>query len=1505
MRKFARRLPLLAILALIALAAIVLLQTGPLAEHVRKVVQTELGKQLGRPVSIRKASVTVTGAVVLRDVVIKNKDGSPLLKAPVMEARVGGLRNALRGSAGVEVRSVYLRRPQLDLVRRPDGSWSVSDLIARTGKKPSSFRAAVTADDARITLVDETRGGQTTSIEKAEVSLRQPAQGRMEFRLRVGANEGILGSLDLRGESDSTAKTSKLGGKVVGLSVPYAVERIPGMTFLTASAGTADVSGKLTFGAQQGESGLTYEARADLRDTEVSFPWLRRPIKAIAGKLELADGDFTFDGMTGTVEGAPVQLDGQITDVPQAQFALDLSVTGIRYPQLRALFPRVAFPAGLLLPSPMRVQAKIEGPAGQVKVSGEATVKVIKFHAIPWHDLAGKFEYQDGRLRITKLRAHGSPRQFEADIEIDLRHGGRTTGSAALVNMPLAMLAEMAGIKGDFRGTAKANIRGATANGGQLSGDFTVERAAVQGVDCGRLSGEFVYRQGGVLLRRVRIRGPTADGVINADISLSGAYTLSADLASLDVSRMGTVLSAGGLRGQCCARVRASGQVRAGQATARVLLGPGELQGRPFDSIGANVVMTREEVRVRDLSFAAGAARGEGQVAVTGWRLSRERARISGRLEVTGVPLGELPPLHRQGIAAAGTVGGRAEIAGTLASPVITTDLKGEAVELAGQSVPVAHARVVYRRGRLVLEQIELRTSDSSLVASGGYTPEAGFAIDVTSKQLDLGAVNTVFPDFGKRFGLSVTGRLDLFAQVSGPLEGPTLRFKGTVTPLDVNGQVLDEFSASGTLLDTALHLETASLRWGESRISIAGDVDRAAQTIEVSADLEKVDLGTLMRVGDSAAWRVYEARRVRNREAAERLFDNSLYRRYARIPRPLSGQLSGLVQCSGAFTQPTVAATFDVAAFGFQGRSVEKITGEIAVSLRRDKLGQMEVREGTGKLNLSQQLAEAWATAALDPDGKLKVDLETGNLELEEIGLWLNLPVKLRGQARIDVNITGTMANPVVRGGVLVDHLKVGSLPPLESVSAYPIRLSNGLLTVEELSLRNGPMEATGSATIRLDLSQPGSVSNLLAIAFSTADLGVTNAEFSPVKGMDPIRFNADLHAEGGTLYLKDGAGPTGSSPGIHGTMGSGKFTAGGTVTLGNFFMGQWSWGPSFDITANFDDAEVSIPDLFELTVNGQVKLENDAEGQPLITTEQDDPPAQRPLVISDAIVSLQQPEGFRSNLGGLFAPKLDVRLEVGSNVWLRRGSDQRPTKILFDPTRTAPDGTRSGYLDIGGIMTGQGVTLDGEFESRQGQLAFPNGVLTLQRATAWVTRAAGQKPVVTVSAEAEGRVGDYLVSLNPVGQIYPPQPRGESALALNLESLPRLESAYVMALLAGPVVAPSRGGQPDLATMLAEPALANGGGGEITGIRVPAFGNSLGMQELSLDVALAGSVRLRMGQRVLKRLVVSYVSTLSGPVESRTLKLNYEVTPRYAIGYGVNELDQGRWEANAFIPF
>ncbi len=1507
MRRFTRLLPLLVILALLAAAAFVLLRAGPVAQHIRTVTQTELSQQLGRPVSIGSAGVTATGAVELKDVSIQNSDGSILLKVPQMQARVGGLRSLLQGKAKtVQIRSVRLVRPELSLARRPDGTWTISDLLARTSRSPSAFRGSITAEDARLVFVDETRGGQVTAISDADVTVKQPTKDRVTFAVRAGANRGSFDSFELRGESDRTKRLTRLAGEGTRISVPFAVERIPGLSVLSASAGTANLKGRLSFGGEPDNLVLDYDATADVTGAEISFPWLRRPAKAVEGRLRMVQGDIRLEGLKGTIEEAPVEVKGTIQEFLNPVFDLDLLVTGIRYPQVRALFPRVALPAGLLLPSAMRVNAKIEGPAAQIKVSGEATVKVIKFHAIPWHDLVGRFEYQDGRLKINSLKAHGSPRQFEANIEIDLTpHGPKALGSFSLANMPLSMLAEMAGIKGDFQGIARATVRGAIQLGGELRGDFQVDHAIIEGVDFGRLAGEFVYQDKTIRLRRVRVRGPTADGLVNADIVLPGAYKLSAELASLSLTALGSLLKLQGLRGQCCARLEASGQVQSGQATARIRLGPGELQGQPFQLLSANLLMTRGVINVRDISATAGPSQVKGSITVSGRQYGPERTRLNGRLQVDGLLLQQWLPEGYRGVALQATLSGEIALSGTVAQATVEGDLSGESASIAGRPLSVARGRVRYRKGSLEADQIELRTADGKVEVIGDYSQAAGFAIEAHALGVDLGDIT---PDSGTWAGFALHGMADLDARVTGPLTRPELSFDGKAygspsSPLQVNGVSLDEAVASGKLTRGSIHVDNAVLRWRDGSLTTAGRLDlEAPQPIDATADLRNVDLGSLLQIGDSALWRLYQ------RNPVDPLFRSPFLRRYALIPRPLTGRLTATATCSGLLTEPRIAATLTLTDLGFDSRRVQRVSGEVDLTAGVAADRQVGIRSGRVNLKATQEQTEAALTGEITSGGQVALDLATDNLDLRLLNPWLQLPAELGGQAKIDSTITGPLARPIMRGGIFVDNLKIGPFPAIESASIDPIWLRGGVLELEDIRLRNGPMETRGS--MRVPLSADGGVIPwyVTAALLSTGELHLAEARFAPIAGMTPAKFEAFVHLANGRIAIRDGEGPTGPNPGIQGSMGTGRFSVGGDIALGYPAGGAWIWRPSVNVVTQLDHAEVAIPGLFDIRLTGAVELRDDPTGALVLTTQRGEPPTQEPLVASDGTLTFDQVQGIKSSLRGVFAPKLDVRVATGENLWFQRGNPQRPTRIRVEPAGTT-GGMSSGYLDIGGSMSAAGATLNGQFESHEGRLSFPNGTLTLHNGTARVTRDPGKKPVVIVSAEAEGRVGDYLVSLNPSGQIYPYETAAGGStgppLSLNLSSLPNLDEAYVMALLEGPIIAPSMGERPDITSLLAQPAGGGATTGQITGIRLPAFASQGGLQELSLEFGLTGPVQLRLGQRILKRLVLSYVGAINGPVESRRLRFSYEVTPRYTLGWSVNELNEGRFEAGALMPF
>jgi len=1488
MRRLARLLPFIALLLLGVAAVVVFLRAGPLADHLRNLIASEFSQQLRRDVSIGSAALSLSGQVTLRDVVVRNEDGTPLLKAPEVQARVGRAGSLIPLlSKPTEVRSVRLVTPELNLTRGGDGKLNVSDLFEGR-EEPSRFRGSVNVENCRVTFVDEAAGGLVTTIEGADVAVRYPTAGKTTFRIEAPENQGAFESLEVRGESRSDTGETRLTGSVKGLDLPYGLARIPGAGVVAVSTGRADVEGKLRLGGGEEKQGiLSYEVEAEVSGAEVAFPWLRRPAKEVAGTLRLADGDLRFEGVTGTVAEAPVTLEGEIRDLSNPTLELGITAAGIRYPQLRALFPRVALPGGLLLPSPLRVEAKVEGPTSDVTVTGKATVKVVKFRAIPWHDLVGRFEYSDGRLKIRGLRAHGSPRHFEAELDVDLRQRAPTAqGAITLMNVPLSVLATMAGMEGDFEGTVEAKVKGRVDGGGVVEGTVEVVGAKVQGVDLGRLAGEFEYADGSIRLRRVAVNGPMAQGVLEAMFSLDGAYDVTAQIESLDLSAIGPAVNLRGLNGRCCARIEAAGEVRGGSGSGRVVLGPGEMQGRPFERLSAGFTVSPTRAEIRDVDLKLGAGRYTGGLAVDDWRGGADEARIEGRLEAAGAEVAEWLPPHLGALMPEGVVDGSVDLAGTMADPSAVVDLAIESLTVAGQPFQAGRARARYEGGQLAIDEASFEIAGGRVTIGGGYARGTGFSVEVVGDGLDLGKLTDAWRS---RLGLALTGDLTVRARVTGPASLPQVEFGATAGPLSVNEVELDELVVAGRFGEGVLRVDTGVLRRGAGVVSVSGELGLREQTADAVLEVEQVRLDTVMGIGDRAVWRLYRAG-----------MRSPFFKSYSRIPRPLRGMLGAKVHVAGRLAEPEVSVSFGLEEVGFNGRSVEHIGGDVTARLRMDGIRGVSLENAEIDLEATHDIARASLTGDVSVDGETSLQLDVGNLDLRLLGPWLEYSFEIGGMATVNFDITGPIRRPVVRGDVFVNDLKVGGLSPLEAVAASPIRIQRGVLSLEEIRIRNGPMEGKGTASFPIyGLS-----------ALPGAELHLRKASFAALRGMVPAEFDADIYLEGNRLRLEDGGGETGpeAGPGIRGRMGSGTFSVGGEVVLREWSLEGWQRN-RFDIRAELDGAQVAMPGFFDMKVEGQVALRNDPEtGEAVLTTVEVESGEHRPLEVSEATLGLPKGQLAAPTGAGLFAPKVEARVVVGEEVWFRYGAAKRPTEIRIDPGGVGEEGELTGYLDLEGRLNASELKVKGEFESTKGQLAFPNGVLALRQATAWVDREPGKPPVVTVSAEAAGRVGDYSVSMNPSGQIYPyasPMGVGGPLLALNVTSIPYLDAAYVMALLVGPVVAPTRGARPDIEMLLADPTRTPSSGGEITGILLPTFGAATGMQEFSLDVGLSGQVRLRLGQRIAERIVISYVSALTGASESRTLRFNYEITPRWSVGYGVNERDQGRWEAQAFIPF
>ena len=1464
MRRRARLLPYLAVLLLVLIALLAFLRSGPMAKHIRNAIVNELASQTGRKVSVGEVSVGLTGTVTLHDLEIKEADGTPLLRCPETAASVGGMGALLRGNtAELQVNSITLSGPEITLTRGASGELNVADLLKpKPGKKP--FRGAVQVEKGKVTFVDQTRGGAATTLENVTASLRQDDSGKAQWRLRGEGAAGAFDALNVSGSSDGKGGL-KATGSVKGLDLAHAMERLPEVGALSIAAGRGEVMAELTTdpGASP-EDRLSYQIELEAAGAEISFPWLRRPVKRVAGKARLVNGDLELEGVTGTVAEAPVEVNGKISNLSSPELALDISASGIRVKQVEELLPNIYVPAALLLPAPVRIEARAEGPASEVVVSGRAETKVIKFRLVPWNEAVAKFRYSQGHLNVTGLSAHGSPRRVEGDMSLAWGKGQpQAEARLHLTQVPMDTLSQMLGLpatplKGLAAVEAELNLGGRSP---EMAGTVTVQEAAWAGLPLGRVRVRFRYRDGRLELQEGWFSGPSGSGTFSGKV-VGGAYDIRATAQSVPVGAVGKAL------------------------------GVPALSEMPLGMASGSAEITDRRILVKDLRLTAGGVAGQGYLELRDWRDKDKGGAVSGELNLATAPLSQCLPVGWGRYAGDALLAGKITVGGTQAAPAASADLVLKLPVVSDVALDMGQAHLRYEQGRLYVDQAEVAYGRSRVRLTGEYSPESGFDMELVADPVDLALATS---DVREDWGLAVAGAASAHARLTGAAGDPEISFQVACKDLTVNDKPVEEVWLAGRFHHGDLQVDQAQIVADGGHVAAAGKIGLSSRDVNLHWQVGRLDLLTLQTIVYSAAWRLDRSGHpVPHREL------------YALVPRPLEGTLSVEGDLSGTLAQPEVAAWFLLAPVSFAGQEVETICGSVSASRSR-----MEVH-----LEASHETAFASLNGFLEPEGEVSLSADIGNLDLHLLEPWLQWGVEMGGKGTINFVVSGSTAQPILIGDVRVDNLHLGPLH-CEAAEALPIRLdSQGTLSVEGIRLRSRDLEAHGNAAIPVRL--PGGWSKGTDGEVARGELHVSHAALTPAPGMTPVVYDADLYLVGDRVSLGSPEAEGPEKYGIRAALGSGQLLVGGSVQGSGLAPAHWAEN-RFDLAAELRQAEVALPaGLGRTRLEGRLELVNSAEtSRPTLRT----PPGQ-PIVVSQAELSL--PTGQAREPWALalpFSPDLQVRVVTGEGVWLRHGSPSRPTAVEVEPATASavtdaglsgPGNGKSGYLDIGGTLSPSGVTLDGRFTSHRGVLVFPNGALTLRQGEARIQKEPADKvPRVSLQAEADGRVGDYHVYLNPEGQVYPPASGQDATVRLvsapfrwNAHSLPHLDEGYVLALLGGPVAVPTGGGGQDLTSLLGGPG-GGASGGELTGIMLPSLGGALGVHEFSVDLALGKPARLRIGERLFSRVTVSYMSAISDPSGSRSLRIDYEVRPRVAVGWSVDETERTVWELQSFVLF
>ena len=243
----------------------------------REAIQAELEKQLGRKVSLGEMSLgflplrfQVANPVIAEDPRVRQDPA--FVKAENLDIRIA-LLPLLRGA--IEVDSLELRRPSIELVATKDGKWNFSSIGGQTADKtgaPGSTGGAssaftlqrLTITDGQIGVTDLRRGTPRTGYDHIDLtvedfSAQKPfsfdfvahVQGQTAQELRLKGTAGPMSAADMAEtpfHGALTLKQIEIDGLLKFLdstAVPKAKGILSGESEVTSQAGNITSNGKL------------------------------------------------------------------------------------------------------------------------------------------------------------------------------------------------------------------------------------------------------------------------------------------------------------------------------------------------------------------------------------------------------------------------------------------------------------------------------------------------------------------------------------------------------------------------------------------------------------------------------------------------------------------------------------------------------------------------------------------------------------------------------------------------------------------------------------------------------------------------------------------------------------------------------------------------------------------------------------------------------------------------------------------------------------------------------------------------------------------------------------------------------------------------------------------------------------------------------------------------------------------------------------------------------------
>jgi hypothetical protein len=453
------RIVVIAIVVVIVLAVAAVWVLANPNSH-REAIQAELEKQLGRKVSLGEMSLgflplrfQVANPVIAEDPGIR--PDPPFVKADNLDIRIGFLP-LLRGA--IQVDSIDLRHPSIELVAAKDGKWNFSTIGGTSTSKPAASGSSgppseftlqrLTITDGQIGVADLRRGPQRTGYDHIDLTLEDfsagkpfsfdlaaHVQGQTAQEMRLKGTAGPLASADVAQtpfHGTLSLKQIEIDGLLKFLdstAVPKSKGTLSGESEVTSQAGNISSNGKLKLeGAKVNNVDIGYPIGFDYQLADSVSDGL---VTIKNATLQLGPTPLSVAGTVKTANTPPeIDLDIKSGDVSIAEIARLASAFGVAFAPGTTVAGRVS--------ANVHAKGSTEKPvlngtiAGrELKISGQSVpqpvqVKAIDLTLTPSAIQSNEFNATTGKTTVTGKFSLLQYASNSPSIDLGLKSAGAT-----------------------------------------------------------------------------------------------------------------------------------------------------------------------------------------------------------------------------------------------------------------------------------------------------------------------------------------------------------------------------------------------------------------------------------------------------------------------------------------------------------------------------------------------------------------------------------------------------------------------------------------------------------------------------------------------------------------------------------------------------------------------------------------------------------------------------------------------------------------------------------------------------------------------------------------------------------------------------------------------------------------------------------------------------------------------------------------------------------------------